>query len=113
MTTNTGTTFHIRVPLLATVLPRTGATAGVRRRKPCTPASSCPIQRHWATRSDDAHQQMQQWVSDTIANKQFGVFISGQSLFTKAIGKIAGAAGDYELPNYDDYGRILLCLQRL
>ena len=65
------------------------------------------------TMSDDAHQQMEQWVSDTIANRQFGVFIAGQSLFTKAIGKIAGAAGDYELPNYDDYGRILLCLQRL
>jgi len=65
------------------------------------------------TMSDDAHQQMEQWVSDTIANKQFGVFISGQSLFTPAIGKIAGAVGDYELPNYDDYGRMLLCLQRL
>jgi len=65
------------------------------------------------TMSDDAHQRMEQWVSDTIANKQFGVFISGQSLFTPAIGKIAGAVGDYELPNYDDYGRILLCLQKL
>jgi hypothetical protein len=65
------------------------------------------------TMSDEAHQQMEQWVSDTIAQKQFGVFISGQSLFTKAIGKIAGAVGDYELPNYDDYGRILLRLQQL
>jgi hypothetical protein len=46
--------------------------------------------------SDDAHQRMEQWVSDTIANKQFGVFISGQSLFTPAIGKIAGAVGDYD-----------------
>jgi len=65
------------------------------------------------TMSDDAHQRMEQWVSDTIATKQFGVFISGQSLFTQATGKIAGAVGDYELPNYDDYGRILLRLQRL
>jgi len=63
--------------------------------------------------SDDAHHRMEQWVSDTIAQKQFGVFISGQSLFTKASGKIAGAVGDYALPNYDDYGRILLRLQRL
>jgi len=65
------------------------------------------------TMSAEAHQQMEHWVCDTIAKKQFGVFISGQSLFTKAIGKIAGAVGDYELPNYDDYGRILLRLQQL
>jgi len=65
------------------------------------------------TLSDEAHQQMEHWVDETIAKQQFGVFISGQSLFTKAIGKIAGAAGDYELPNYDDYGRILLRLQKL
>jgi hypothetical protein len=65
------------------------------------------------TMSDEAHQQMEHWVDDTIAKKQFGVFISGQSLFTKAIGKIAGAVKDYELPNYDDYGCILLRLQKL
>ena len=65
------------------------------------------------TMSEAAHQQMEQWVSDTIAQKQFGVFVSGQSLFRQAVGKIAGAVGDYELPNYDDYGRILLRLQQL
>ena len=65
------------------------------------------------TMSEAAHQQMEQWVSDTIAQKQFGVFVSGQSLFMPATGKIAGAVGDYELPNYDDYGRILLRLQQL
>jgi hypothetical protein len=63
--------------------------------------------------SEAAHQQMEHWVGDTIAKKQFGVFISGQSLFTHASGKIAGAVGDYALPNYDDYGRILLRLQKL
>ena len=63
--------------------------------------------------SEAAHQQMEQWVSDTIVKKQFGVFVSGQSLFMPAIGKIAGAVKDYELPNYDDYGRILLRLQQL
>lgn len=65
------------------------------------------------TMSEEAHQRMEQWVSETIANKQFGVFMSGQSLFTQASGTIAGAVGDYELPNYDDYGRMLLRLQRL
>jgi hypothetical protein len=65
------------------------------------------------TMSDEAHHRMEQWVSDTIAKKQFGVFVSGQSLFTKATSKIAGGAGDYKLPNYGDYGRILLCLRRL
>jgi hypothetical protein len=69
-------------------------------------------ERHF-TMSDEAYQQMDHWVDDTIAKKQFGVFISGQSLFTKAVGKIAGAVKDYALPNYDDYGRILLRLQKL
>ena len=36
------------------------------------------------TMSDEAHQQMEHWVDDTIAKKQFGVFISGQSLFTQS-----------------------------
>jgi len=53
---------------------------------------------------------MEQWVCDTIIQKQLGVFISGQSLFAQAIGNIADAVGDYELPNYDDYGRMLLRL---
>src|SRR5262249_40990457 len=74
--------------------------------------SNRDAERHFIM-SDDAHQRMEQWVSDTIANKQFGVFISGQSLFMPAIGKIAGAVGDYALPNYDDYGRILRRLQKL
>jgi hypothetical protein len=59
------------------------------------------------------HRQMDDWVSTVIANRQFGVFIAGQSLFTKSVGRIAGAVGDYALPNYDDYGRLMRCLQRL
>ena len=62
---------------------------------------------------EDVHRQMETWVATVIAKKQIGVFVTGQSLFTKTVGKIAGAVGDYVLPNYQDYGRLMLCLQRL
>jgi phosphodiesterase/alkaline phosphatase D-like protein len=61
----------------------------------------------------EAHQQMDDWVSTVIAKQQFGVFVAGQSLFTQSIGHLAGAVVDYALPNYDDYGRLIRCLQRL
>jgi hypothetical protein len=63
--------------------------------------------------SVQAHQHMDDWVSTVIAKKHFGVFVVGQSLFTKAVGKIAGAVGDYELPNYADYDQLMRGLQRL
>jgi phosphodiesterase/alkaline phosphatase D-like protein len=62
---------------------------------------------------DEVHRQMDDWVSTVIAKQRFGVFVAGQSLFTKSVGRLAGAVGDYELPNYDDYGRLMRCLQRL
>jgi hypothetical protein len=65
------------------------------------------------TMRDEAHLRMDEWVSHVIEKKQYGVFISGQSLFSKSTGKIAGAVGDYELPNYGDYGRIMTSLERL
>ena len=40
------------------------------------------------TMSDDAHQQMEQWVSDTIANRQFGVFIAGNRCSRKPSAKL-------------------------
>ena len=60
-----------------------------------------------------AHQQLDDWITAVIAKKQFGVFISGQSLFRDPAGNVGGKVGDYELPNYEDYGRIMQSLQRL
>ncbi len=62
---------------------------------------------------ESGHLQMEAWVATVIAKKQIGVFVTGQSLFTQTAGKIAGAVGDYALPNYQDYGRLMRCLQRL
>jgi hypothetical protein len=62
---------------------------------------------------EGAHLQMEAWVATVIAKKQTGVFVTGQSLFAKTAGKIAGTVGDYALPNYQDYGRLMRCLQRL
>jgi hypothetical protein len=62
---------------------------------------------------EGGHLQMEAWVATVIAKKQIGVFVTGQSLFTPMAGKIAGAVGDYTLPNYQDYGRLMRCLQRL
>ncbi|HYY41330.1 MAG TPA: hypothetical protein VE775_01285, partial [Pyrinomonadaceae bacterium] len=61
----------------------------------------------------NTHQQLDDWVSAVIAQKGFGVFVSGQSLFRDPAGNLGGKVGDYELPNYGDYGRIMLSLQRL
>ncbi len=60
-----------------------------------------------------AHQQLDDWVASVIAQRGFGVFVSGQSLFREPAGGVGGAVGDYELPNYEDYGRIMRSLQRL
>lgn len=65
------------------------------------------------TMSDDAHRQLDEWVTRVIHEKKFGVFASGQSLFRKAAGKFTGSIGDYELPNYGDYARIMTSLQKL
>ena len=63
--------------------------------------------------SDVAHQQLENWVSRIIAQKQFAVFVSGQSLFAEGAGKIKGAIGDYQLPDYQDYERLNNTLMRL
>ena len=65
------------------------------------------------TMTDDGRKQLDEWVDYVIEQKMFGVFLSGQSLFRKAAGPIGGAWGDYELPNYGDYGQIVKSLKRL
>jgi hypothetical protein len=62
---------------------------------------------------EGVHLQLEAWVATVIAKKQIGVFVTGQSLLTKTVGQIAGAISDYALPNYQDYGRLMRCLQRL
>lgn len=65
------------------------------------------------TMSDAARGQLDKWVTDVIARKRFGVFVSGQSLFRDAAGKTSGSVGDFELANYGDYGKIVNSLRRL
>jgi len=68
---------------------------------------------HGFTMSPEARTQLSDWVTDVIAQKRFGVFVSGQSLFGDAAGTISGYVGDYELANYGDYGEIVSILRRL
>jgi hypothetical protein len=65
------------------------------------------------TMSDAARKHLDDWVTDVINNKRFGVFVSGQSLFRTPAGKFTGSVGDFELPNYKDYGEIMTSLKRL
>jgi hypothetical protein len=65
------------------------------------------------TMSAAARQNLDDWVTDVINNKRFGIFVSGQSLFRPPAGKFTGSVGDFELPNYEDYGGIMTTLKRL
>jgi hypothetical protein len=65
------------------------------------------------TMSAAARQRLDDWVTDVINNKHFGVFVSGQSLFRSPAGNFTGSVGDFELPNYEDYGEIMTTLKRL
>jgi hypothetical protein len=65
------------------------------------------------TMPESEHQQLNDWVDRVIAEKLLGVFVSGQSVFEDPISSIKGAIADYELPNYEDFGRIMQTLQRI
>lgn len=65
------------------------------------------------TMDGDAHKQLDEWVQQAIDEKMFPIFVSGQSLFSKSAGNFMGKVGDYELPNYDDYGKIMRQLQKV
>jgi hypothetical protein len=63
------------------------------------------------TMTDDARQKLSDWAKYVADNKMFGVFVSGQSLFSKPATNLTGKVGDYELPNYNDYGSIMQALK--
>ena len=65
------------------------------------------------TMSDDARAQLDSWADHVVAEKMFGVFASGQSLFREPAGNLGGKVGDYEMPNYGDYGDIMRSLKRM
>lgn len=69
-----------------------------------------PDKKH--TMSPEAFAKLEQWVTDTLAARRYGIFASGQSLFENAAGAIKGGIGDFTLPNYKDYGKIMKCLRR-
>jgi len=66
-----------------------------------------------STMTVEARKKLNDWVSDVIADRLFGVFVSGQSLFSQPAGRFTGAVGDYDLANYKDYSEIMRILQRL
>jgi len=65
------------------------------------------------TMTDDARAQLDNWAAHVIAAKMFGVFVSGQSLFREPAGNLGGKVGDYEMPNYQDYGDIMRSLAKI
>ena len=60
-----------------------------------------------------AHQQLSQWVTQVTQQGWFGIFATGQSLFTNPAASVTGKVGDYLLPNYDDFPRLVTTLIRL
>ncbi|MCZ7557495.1 MAG: hypothetical protein M5R41_13935 [Bacteroidia bacterium] len=66
-----------------------------------------------STMHPDALQRMSDWVDEVIARRDYPVFVSGQSLYSEAVGGFAGAVADYELPNYADYAPVMRQLARL
>jgi hypothetical protein len=60
-----------------------------------------------------AHQQLDEWITNLIAQGWFGVFVSGQSLFAEPESELAGRLGDYQLSNYDDFPQMVRSLMRL
>lgn len=59
------------------------------------------------------HLELEAWVDEVIQKKQFGIFVSGQSLFVKPAGFLTGKVGDYELSNYKDFSRLARTLGKL
>lgn len=68
---------------------------------------------HDFTMAAPARQRLNEWVTDVIDRKRFGVFVSGQSLFREAAKDVKGSVGDFELANYHDYSPIMKSLKRL
>ena len=70
------------------------------------------------TLSAASRKQLDDWVTRVIAEKKFGVFLSGQSIFRDSAGRLLGidsdfAVGDYELADYGDFPEIVSVLKRL
>jgi hypothetical protein len=65
------------------------------------------------TMTETAGKRLDEWVTHVIDQKLFGVFVSGQSLFSNPASSFTGSVGDYELPNYKDYVRIMRSLEKI
>lgn len=71
------------------------------------------------TMTNAAHDKMEAWVTDIINRKDsidrqlFGVLVTGQSLFRESASELTGVVGDFEMPNYKDFPRVMTQLQRL
>lgn len=65
------------------------------------------------TMNDEAYEKMEEWVTDVINRKLFGIVVTGQSLFRESASELTGVVGDFEMPNYGDFARFMAQLQRL
>ena len=63
--------------------------------------------------TEASHQQLEQWVERLIDERWSGVFVSGQSLFARPVGKVVGSVGDYQLSDYEDFPRMVRSLMHL
>lgn len=57
--------------------------------------------------------QLDAWAQRVIDGRLFGVFVSGQSLFSEPAGFFTGKIADYEMPNYQDFPQIVRALTRI
>jgi hypothetical protein len=62
------------------------------------------------TLDDATKTALKQWVDRVAQSDSFGIFVSGQSLFSAKAGWLVGRIEDYELPNYGDYNEIMQIL---
>lgn len=65
------------------------------------------------TMNDAAHQKMHDWVTEVIERRLFAVVVTGQSLYRKPANWVTGVFGDFEMPNYKDFPKVMEQLQRL
>ncbi|MFK7930857.1 MAG: alkaline phosphatase D family protein [Myxococcota bacterium] len=55
-------------------------------------------------------ERLRAWAKQVRENKQYGVFVTGQTLFKPAVNPVRGLLTDFELANYGDYKAIMEAL---
>ena len=63
--------------------------------------------------SSATRKHLKAWAKNVARRRWYGVFVTGQSLYDLAAGRVKGAVGEYTLPNYDDYPDVIQTLMTL